>query len=303
MSEMHGGGSANNYKITTHGQSFFLKVYDKKKTQALVWTENIHCYMPILVWLNENTPLRGRMLHPLKSAGGDYCFENDESVFLLFEWLKGETLGKSMTHTQLLEAAELIACLHGYGSEIPVSVDNIQEDFSVPFCHSLEGFVMDGFAAAPAEMREILQPYVAQLLSKSKEVKRLSEKAKQKSSRRVLCHTDAHGYNFIQGEQLALVDWEGIKLAPAEADLMMFSKKEYWEVFWGRYGKLRPRFVLDDELFLFYILRRKMEDIWDFIERLLDNSSSLSLSFKQRECCLAFLSECCKTLDDVYFEL
>lgn len=92
--EVHGGLSAINYKVKTIGQTFFLKVYDKKKAQSLLWTENIDYYMPILVWLNENTKLHGRIIRPLKTNDG--------------------------------------ACLHSYDNEIPINTDRMKEDFSVP---------------------------------------------------------------------------------------------------------------------------------------------------------------------------
>lgn len=62
ISECHGGLSAMNYKVGTGGYAFFFKVYDRKKPQSSLWTENIDCYMPILVWLNENTELKGRIV-------------------------------------------------------------------------------------------------------------------------------------------------------------------------------------------------------------------------------------------------
>jgi len=296
---IHGGLSAMNYKIRTGGQTFFLKVYDKKKTQSFLWTENIDSYMPVLVWLNENTKLCGRIVCPLKTVKGEYRFDDDENVFLLFEYVEGATVGKALTHTQLLEAADIMACLHGYGKEIPVSTENIAEDFSVPFCFSLERFISENYEASPADVKRIVQPRLAQLLSKNDEVKLLSEKVKNKNIKMVLCHTDAHGYNFMQGGCLTLVDWEGIKLAPAEADLLMFSKKEYWDIFFGRYKKMRPDFHLDNDVFTFYILRRKMEDIWAFIAGILFDD--LSVEDRRRD--LGHLSDCCNTLENLWFEL
>ena len=290
-----------NYKIKTDGQTYFLKVYDKKKTQSSLWTENINCYMPILVWLNEKTELHGRIVRPLTTSKGDCRFDDDENVFLLFDYVEGENVGKTLTHTQLLEAAEIMACLHSYGSEIPVNTDKIREDFSVPFCFSLERFISGDYSASPADVKAIIQPFSAQLVLKNNEVKSLSEKVKikQKNIKMVLCHTDAHGYNLMQNDHLTLVDWEGIKLSPPEADLIMFSKKEYWDIFIGHYMKLLPKFILDNDVFTFYILRRKIEDIWAFIEGILSDD----LPAEQRERDLSFLLNCCGTLDDLYFEL
>jgi len=299
LTEIHGGLSAMNYKIKTDSKTYFLKVYDKRKTQASMWTENINYYMPILVWLNENTKLKGRIVRPIKTNMGDYSFDDEENVFLLFDYIEGEPIGKTLTHGQILEAADIMACLHSNGIEIPVNTEQIKEDFSVPFCFSLEHFIAENYSTSPADVKSILQPSLEQLISRNNEVKSLSEKVKLKNIKMVLCHTDAHGWNLIQSEYLVLVDWEGLKLAPAEADLTMFTKKEYWDIFIQHYNKQRPNFILDNDLFSFYILRRKIEDIWAFIEGILFNN----LSDEQRESDLTFLSKCCNTLDDLYFEL
>ena len=204
-----------------------------------------------------------------------------------------------MTQAQVIEAAEIMACLHGYGSEIPVITEKIKEDFSVPFCYSLENFISNEYETAPADVKALLHPCLEQLKLKNEQLKLLSVRVKQKDIKNVLCHTDAHGLNLMQGQRLMLVDWEGIKLAPAEADLVMFTQKEYRDVFMERYQKMRPGFILDDDLLLFYILRRKLEDIWAFIESILFDP--LSKEQQKRE--LGFLSRCCDALDDMWFEL
>lgn len=310
ITEIHGGLSTMNYKVMAAGQSFFLKVYDKKKAQSSLWTENINCYMPILVWLNENTDLQGRIVRPLKTKEGKFRYDDNENVFLLFDYIEGNTVGKSLTHSQLIEAAEIMACLHNYSSEIPVIAanaesvrryikDKMQEDFSISFCNSLERFIAENYSTAPADVKAILRPCLANLCYKNNEVKLLAEKVKKKNINMVLCHTDAHGYNLMQSKHLVLVDWEGIKLAPAEADLIMFSKRAYWEIFIVHYMKNRPGFFLDNDIFMFYILRRKIEDIWAFIESILFDN----LSVEQRESDIMHLSNCCNSLDELYFEL
>ena len=42
--------------------------------------------------------------------------------------------------------------------------------------------------------------------------------------RYALCHTDIHGWNLMQEDRLILIDWEGLKLAPVEADLFSFTE-------------------------------------------------------------------------------
>jgi thiamine kinase-like enzyme len=299
INEAHGGLSAMNYKIDTEGKTFFLKVYDKKKTKSSLWTENINVYMPILVWLNDNTKLKGKIVRPIKTNHGDFRFDDTEHVLLLFDYIEGETVGKTLNHSQLLEAAEIMACLHSYGSDVPVVTDQIREDFSIPFCNSLEQFISASYSTSPADVKAILQPCLSLLLSINNELKSLSEIVKQKNAKMVLCHTDAHGYNLIQSEHLVLVDWEGIKLAPAEADLLMFYKEAYWDIFITHYMKMCPDFILDDDILRFYILRRKIEDIWAFIEGILFDH--LSVEHRKRD--LTHLTNCCNKLNDLCFEL
>lgn len=54
------------------------------------------------------------------------CFDDNENVFLMFYYIEGETVGKTLTYSQLSKAAEIMACLHSYDSDIPVFTEKIQ---------------------------------------------------------------------------------------------------------------------------------------------------------------------------------
>jgi len=88
-----------------------------------------------------------------------------------------------------------------------------------------------------------------------------------------------------------------MKLAPAEADLFMFAHKEYWDFFLQRYRKIRPGYALDSEWLSFYKKRRKLEDIWAFLESILYDS----LPEEQRLSEMAYLTNECKDLDGFCF--
>lgn len=293
--ETFGGLSASAYSINSDNGSFFLKVYDKRLTQTPIWIENIDNYMPILSWLNENTQLNGRIIRPVATVSGGYRYEDDYNVYILFDFIEGETIAeKPLNSYQIIEIAEIMAHLHSVGNEIPVKIDKIKEHFEVPFCFSLEEYISDSFDTSPVDAIEILQPCLEQLKLKINEVKLLSERAKQKNSRSrmVICHTDAHGWNLMQSDRLILVDWEGLKLAPAEADLFMFADKEYWDVFLKHYKAIRTEFELDEEMLSFYISRRKLEDIWAFLESILYDD----LSDERRKSDLKHLANQCGNL-------
>jgi len=301
ITEVYGGFDDKNahYKVIAGSKAFFMKVYDKSKVQTSQWTENIDTYIPILVWLNENTDLHGRIIRPYKTVQDESCFKDDENIFLLFDYVEGDTPGKTMTHSQLLEAAEILASLHNVGNDIPFDMNRIKEDFSVPFCFSLEKFIAKKYPSSPTYIKEILQPYLEQLMVKNEKVKSLSEKFKTMSFDMTLCHMDAHGYNLIQGDRLVLVDWEMAKYAPPELDLCVFTKPEYWDTFIGHYSNLRPDFVLDNDLLMFYVHRRNIEDIWEFLNTILNNKQTN----EQRQLELDLLLVCCKSINDSFYEL
>lgn len=293
MVETIGGLSASAYKIKTDSDSFFLKIYDKKLTQTPIWIENIDKYMPILLWLNENSELKGKIVRPIVTICGSYRYEDDESVYILFDYIEGETIAKKpLTNSQVIEIAEIMAHLHSFGQEIPINMDGIKESFDVPFCYSLENYIEDSYITSPDDIKSILKPCLEQLIIKINEVKLLSHKVKQKNCKMVLCHTDAHGWNLMQSDHLVLVDWEGMKLAPAESDLFMFAVKDYWDTFLKHYNAIRPEFELDKDMLSFYVFRRKLEDIWAFLESILYDD----LSNERRKSDLVHLSNECKNL-------
>ena len=301
IAEVYGGSSGMNshYKVTTDSNIYFLKVYDKNKVQTAQRTENIDTYIPILVWLNENTDLRGRIIRPYKTMNGENRFEDDENIYLLFDYVEGDTAGITLSQSQLIEAAEILACLHTIGNSIPFDMNRIKEDFAVPFCFLLDKFMAKKYAASPEYIKSVLAPYLDKINEKNEKVKALSEKIREKNYTMTLCHMDAHGYNLIQSERLVLVDWEMAKYAPPELDLILFTKPEYWSVFIEHYNKLRTDFVLDKDLLSFYIHRRNIEDIWEFINSIVNDKQTN----EQRQLELDLLSGCCKSLDDDYFAL
>lgn len=71
------------------------------------------------------------------------------------------------------------------------------------------------------------------------------------------------------GRRLILIDWEGLKLAPVEADWMFLVGKPYYERFLNVYRRSHPNFVLNPLALQFYQSRRKLEDLWEWTEQLL----------------------------------
>ena len=101
-------------------------------------------------------------------------------------------------------------------------------------------------------------------------IETLGQRLRNSNVRMALCHTDLHGWNLMQSEQqLIVIDWEGLKVAPVEADLMFLIDKPFFQEFLNIYQKTHHNFSINHDALQFYQGKRKLEDIWEFLEQLL----------------------------------
>jgi thiamine kinase-like enzyme len=73
--------------------------------------------------------------------------------------------------------------------------------------------------------------------------------------------------------KLFIVDWEGLMLAPAEHDLFIFAGEGFTTLL-AEYDRLADKPRLHPELFAYYFHRRNLEDITDFIIRILHENTT-----------------------------
>lgn len=298
--ETQAGWSALAYKVTCGVNNYFLKMYDKRKRTSQGWIQRIDEYMPMLLWLGRNTGLRGKIPSTILTVDNTYRCEDEDFIYILFDFIDGETLcKKELDKTQIRQLAEIIAELHNNNDTTPVSMINISENFDVSFCENLRNNLHNGKTVYPVELTDILGLYTELILGKIKKLEELAEYLHSCNPQFVLCHADIHGWNVMQASQLRLIDWEGLKLAPPEADLFSFSRNFFfgyaWEDFMNTYREIRPSYREDPIAMHFYRLRRRLEDISAFTEGLLYNN----LIEEDRELSLKLLEHECSMLSDV----
>lgn len=263
-----GGWAALAYKVRIDKQTYFLKVYEKSRVSTPKWTALIDDYVPVLLWLEDHSSLRGKIPLPILTQYGCYQCEDDEGIYLLYEYIVGDTIADhELTKDQVRQLAEIVAELHRYGEEIPMVTSAMKESYDVPFIVSLRSILdMD----IPFDIKEVMFHYTDRLKGLMDEVGSLSEQLKVRNLRMVLCHTDIHGWNLMSdGRQLKLIDWEGLKQAPVEADMMFFAEKPFFSEFMKIYTHTHHHYEVNFEALKFYQGRRKLEDIWEFTEQLL----------------------------------
>ncbi|MFI8711891.1 aminoglycoside phosphotransferase family protein [Brevibacillus brevis] len=266
-----GGWSALAYKVISYEHSYFLKVYEKSRASTPKWTALIDKYVPIIQWLSCQTGLQGKLPVPLLTRNAAYKHEDDMGIYQLFEYIEGKTIGSQALSTmQVRQLAEIIAQLHLYGEEIPVSTAAIKEDFRIPFAEQFREMLNEDIHRLPDDVSEIVKPFASILATRMNDLEMIAEELRGSEVEMKLCHTDIHNWNLMQsGQQLILIDWEGLKLAPVEADLIFLVDQPFLEEFMATYLKTHTNYVVNRQALKFYQIRRRLEDICELLEQLL----------------------------------
>jgi spectinomycin phosphotransferase len=122
------------------------------------------------------------------------------------------------------------------------------------------------------ELRELLLPQEDELLSRLDRLRELQALARASDREMVVCHTDLHGENLMMDgrSELYIIDWEGAMIAPPEHDLFFLAGYDtFWDDLLPIYEDEKGPVDLDSNVFGFYYYRRNLEDLTDWIVRIL----------------------------------
>ena len=165
-----------------------------------------------------------------------------------------------------------------------------EEDFKTDFCSSMLDLV---YGQTVCDLRSFIAPYRRQIRQKVALLEQLAKQLRSGDREKVLCHTDIHTGNLITlKDGFVLIDWEGLKFAPPEADLFCIFSYPWKDIFFERYLKRRQNIRIDQAGILFYQTRRVLEDIFEFAEQL--QFETMTPAKRSRTFC--FLKELCEAL-------
>jgi len=273
LTSVEPGWSALAYRVEASDKRYFLKVYDKTRYTSQIWIRGIDQYMPTVVWLGDNTSLRERIPHVIPVVDGGYKYEDAGRVYILFGWIDGMTpRDEPLTRPQLASLAHTIAELHCFDEQIPTSTSVMRETYDIPFYESLMSRARYADENIPGE-------YLQTIIEKLHQLSEVSRSLPALNLPYTLCHNDIHGWNVItQGNELVLLDWEGLSFAPREADLFMIKYERYfdqrWDEFYDVYKKIHPRLDINETAMRFFQLRRRLNDVDEFINNIVHDNVS-----------------------------
>lgn len=271
IEEQTSGWSALAFSIEDQSNKYFLKVYNKRRPSIKQWIEAIDRFTPLVKWLYDHTDLKNNIVSPIYTKLGQYKCEDEEFVYLLSDYIDGTTIGENtLTSSQVEELARILGVLHKSTAIIPneMKAQQINETFEIGYCYSLSSFMQNDLDQINDKLFELMKPYTQTLYETIDRMKYLSNTLKSKQFDFVLSHADAHNWNLMQGHNLMLIDWECLKLAPQEQDLILNITDPYAKPFLSEYKKYIDYDSPDIEALEYYWLKRKLEDIWELIKDL-----------------------------------
>jgi spectinomycin phosphotransferase len=194
----------------------------------------------------------------------------------VFEFVDGTPLTEQeLRRAQVTrQVARLVATVHRSTSALALPipfVDTLQvyPDGLRRRLAQLDTGATDGLAR---EARELVWPRRADLLGRLQRVQTLGDRVRSRPCDRVLCHGDLITDNLLSDRtgRLWLVDWDAAVFAPPELDVSLFTGDDF-ERFLDGYQLSGGGRDLDPDRIAFFLLRRNLDDLGDWLQAVLDN--------------------------------
>jgi hypothetical protein len=202
---------------------------------------------------------------------------------VLFNYIDGTVVGLDGLHGAVFrELARLVGILHRSRSLIDVPnplIERFDIAFEGPLLGGLDALAEVGGSErrGTRALRDLLLPHRSEVLAYLARLREYQSLARGRDRPMVICYTDLHGENLMVDRQGALhiLDWEGAMIAPPEHDLCFFAGDDrFWDSFLPSYEAEVGLVDLDIVVVAFYLYRRNLEDLADYVVRILGGANA-----------------------------
>lgn len=234
------------YIVSTSKDKYFLKVFKNNR-----YFVNVLQSLPVLKELKELgiTYINS----PIPTQRGDLYIKNEDRYYILFNFIEGKNTWDYDKHG----VYEHLIQIHKSTDEIRSSVK--REDFRIEYAEVFEEKSLQ-YKNIP-----LIATYLDEILKHWESFKELSRILQERSFNMYITHGDAFGNIIKDKNDLYIIDWDDLLLAPIERDLWFFYENERIA---GLYKEEFPGFNIDKDLLLYYIYKRFFDDLLGFFELL-----------------------------------
>ncbi|HQA98881.1 MAG TPA: phosphotransferase [Candidatus Dojkabacteria bacterium] len=234
------------YIINTDKKKYFLKIFQDNRYFA-----NVLQGLPVLRELKD---LGVNYINfPIFTKEKTLYFVENNRYYILFNYIKGENTEEyelSKVFQQLIEISKLTKSIKS-----PIKRENFNVLYVESFEESIERY----------KDVSVIQNHLDGVLNHWSRFKDLANTLKRRSHAMYITHGDAFGNVIKDKEDLYIIDWDDLLLAPLERDLwFFFDNQEVIEL----YRKEFPNFHMDRDIILYYVYNRFFDDLLGFFELL-----------------------------------
>jgi len=297
------GWGGDCYRLeTSDGTPWFLKLFDPVAHQNSVASSRLF-YLPLMHQLYA-CKILPHIPHPLPTLNGNFSLKIRASEMVITNFITGNVVGFGKLDDEIVaQLAGLVGTLHNCRGQLEFEqpfIDQFEISFERDLLQSFETLAALDENATTGQLllRDTVLQRQNEIVTALQELKNIQNIVRKSTKSKVICHTDLHGGNLMMDAEgcLYLLDWENALIAPPEHDLIFFAgESNFGEVFWPNYVRQFPAAGIDPQILSFYLYRRALEDIADFILRIL----RLSDDFEQDQQDIQWLLGCLDGIENI----
>lgn len=270
LSYSPGGEDAHSYRVTDgDGQHFQLKLY----IRSLDWDAVLGIPRQL------NRMGFHHAVAALRTQDDALKFTFDDYTAALYPFVDGPTASqKPFNADQLAELGRILGHLHEMTDLI--EMDCPREEFNtsewrVNFTHTVSALTHAEHSDDPYQQKlaAMLIPLRERLLLMLSEFQLMAEQCQALEVPYALCHGDPSIGNVIAArDEVYLIDWDGVILAPKERDLMHFGADDQpdKQPLFDGYAEVTGEAPTRDETILkYYRMEWNVQEVIDFSRRIL----------------------------------
>lgn len=272
------------------GLKYFIKVIPNNK-----YARRIIEGLPVLEKLFDQGIKN--ITYPIKTKMGELYVLSDDKLIVLFNYIDAiQTFEYSNK-----KFGQLIAQIHSFTSKINTFI--LKENFSLLYKDDFEHMFEAALNPSKTdkyirEMSTLIKSYEAEIRQNWENFQAIITECKKAPFKLVITHGDAPGNILVDKDQnIYLVDWDSILLAPAERDTwFMKDNKEFMD----GYSSIYKNYQMNPLAYKFYLYNRYFEDLVGFIGEIMSDKSDihkeLNLNGLKKDCFDEWLRPLIKSL-------
>lgn len=250
---------------TNNAEKYFVKIIDK----PLFIREAIES-LPVLNAMHEAGI--ERISWPLQSIDGQLYIKVDNGIVIVFNAIEAN---QSYEYSEAA-LGKVLAQIHKVTPKVLVSIPtenydySYKQEFETQFEGILSGELVDDHLTE--KFRVVLVKYEQRIRLQYQRLQKLTQEMVQLDLPKVITHGDAGGNTLVKSpEDIYVIDWDGILLAPAERDMWVPTHN-----FLDGYNEVIPEFVPNPVIMSFYTVMYYFRSMAQYMAEIIPTTKSES---------------------------